>query len=75
MNVVVYSKMRCPQCVKVKQELTLKGVIYTEVLVDTNPEAHKFLVERGHRSVPVVYVDGVHVDPKIVTAEEINWQD
>lgn len=72
MSVVVYSKMRCPQCVKMKQELTLKGVIYVEVLVDTNPEAYKFLVAEGHRSVPQVYVDGVHTDPATITAEIVN---
>lgn len=73
MGVVVYSKTNCPQCVRVKKELTQKGIIYVEVMVDTKPQAHKMLVERGHRSVPVVYMDGVHIaDPSKLVNDSVN---
>lgn len=71
MNVVVYSKANCPACVKVKQELTLKGVEFKEVRVDLAMDVRDWLVAQGHRAVPQVYVDGVHTDPSKVTAEII----
>lgn len=69
MKVVVYSKANCPQCVKVKNDLALKGVEFEEARVDLNPILRGWLIEAGHRSVPVVYVDNVHVDPSTITAE------
>lgn len=72
MNVVVYSKANCPACVKLKNELSLKAVEFTEVRVDLVPEARQQMVEAGHRSVPIVYVDGVHVkDTSTITNEII----
>lgn len=75
-EVVVYSKAHCPQCVVVKNQLTLKGVEFSEVRIDGDDKSiARWLVEKGHRQVPVVYVDGVHVDPRRITAEGINWRD
>lgn len=71
MKVVVYSKTNCPQCVVVKRELTLKGVTYEEVNIEQDKDVARWLVGQGHRQVPVVYVDGVHTDPKTITAEII----
>lgn len=68
-SVVVYSKANCPACVKVKSELTLNGVEFQEVRVDQRPDARDWLIKQGHRAVPQVYVDGVHTDPKTITAE------
>lgn len=69
MTVVVYSKNNCPACVRVKNELTLKGVEFVEVNIDRVPAAKAFIIEKGHRSVPVVYVDDVHTDPATLTNE------
>lgn len=71
-QVVVYSKANCPQCVKVKNELGLKAVDFTEVRVDQEPSMRDWLLAQGHRSVPIVYVDGVHVkDVSTITNEII----
>lgn len=75
MEVVVYSKTHCPQCVVVKRELSLKGVEFKEVNIEQDKSIARWLVERGHRQVPVVYVDGAHTDPRIITAEGVNWKD
>jgi glutaredoxin 3 len=71
MNVVVYSKANCPACVRVKSELTLKAVAFTEIRVDQQPEMRDWLLSQGHRSVPQVYVNGVHTDP-LTISNEIN---
>lgn len=72
MKVVVYSKANCPQCVKVKNELMLRAVEFEEVRVDLDPQARQMLIDNGHRSAPVIYVDGVHVaDYRTLTNEII----
>lgn len=71
-EITVYSKTVCPQCVKVKNELTLKGVKFREIKIDGNPEVAKWLIAQGHRQVPVVYVDGVHTNPTTITAEIVD---
>jgi glutaredoxin len=68
-TVLVYSKANCPQCTKVKRELTLKAVKFIEVRVDLNPPDRAFLLSEGHKSVPQVYIDGVHTDPNTLTNE------
>lgn len=60
-EVVVYSKANCPQCVVVKNQLSLKAVKFSEVRIDEDKDIARWLVGQGHRQVPVVYVDGVHV--------------
>lgn len=72
MWVVLYSKANCPQCVKVKQELTLKGVDFEEVRVDGDAVARAWLIGQGHRSVPQVYVNGAHTDPNTLTNEIVD---
>lgn len=71
MNVVVYSKANCPACVKLKNELTLKAVAFTEVRVDLEPSMREWLLAQGHRSVPQAYVDGVHVKDTSTISNEI----
>lgn len=72
-KVVVYSKANCPQCVVVKRELGLRGVEFSEVRIDEDKTIARWLVEQGHRQVPVIYVDGKHIaDYRTITAEIIN---
>lgn len=66
---MVYSKANCPQCVKVKNELILKGVDFEEISVDKDAAMRSWLIAAGHRSVPVVYVDDKLTDPATITAE------
>lgn len=54
----VYSKDNCPFCDRAKNLLTLKNIPFTEVRVDQDPEARQFIVERGHRTVPQIYLNG-----------------
>jgi len=45
----------------VKAELDANKTSYVEVKIDTNPAARDFLLSEGHRSVPQVYYNNVHI--------------
>lgn len=70
--IVVYTKANCPQCVKVKNELTLRAVDFTEIRVDLKPESREFLIREGHKSVPQIYQDDKHVKDYTTLSNEIN---
>jgi len=59
--IVVYTKPNCPQCDTLKATLARAGIEYDSVDVSLAGEARTFLVSQGHRSVPQMYQDGVHV--------------
>ena len=64
-KVIVFSKSWCPYCAKVKQLLQKQKIDFTVVELDLNPageEIQKLLAEHtGQRTVPNVFVGGVHV--------------
>lgn len=62
--VLMYTKSQCPQCVIAKGRLKLANIEFTEVFVDKDPAARQAMVDAGHRSVPIFYVDGVSVELK-----------
>lgn len=51
----VYSKNNCPFCVRAKQLLESKGVQYTEINVEYDPESRQMLLDKGLRSVPQIF--------------------
>lgn len=51
----VYSKNNCPFCDRAKALLESKGVAYTEVNIEKDPESRQMLVDAGLRSVPQIY--------------------
>ena len=51
----VYSKNNCPYCDRAKQLLESKGVTYTEINVEHDPESRQMLVDKGLRSVPQIF--------------------
>jgi len=51
----VYSKNNCPFCDRAKQLLESRGVSYTEVNIEQDPEARQMLVDKGLRSVPQIF--------------------
>jgi glutaredoxin len=51
----IYSKNNCPFCDRAKQLLESKGVSYTEVNIEQEPEARQLLVDKGLRSVPQIF--------------------
>lgn len=54
----LYSKTNCPNCVKLKTQLNMWNVQFEEVNIEKNMNAKNFVIDQGHRSVPVLY-DGL----------------
>lgn len=64
--ITIYSKDECPKCVKAKELLARKAVVYVEINIEADDEAKLFLVNRGFRSVPQIEVDGVFIDGGLI---------
>jgi len=61
--VEIYTAERCPFCVRAKTLMDEKGVAYRELRVDREPGLREEAMERsgGMRTVPQIFVGGVHV--------------
>lgn len=57
MNVTIYSKSGCPQCVFTKKFLESQNISFTEKRVDLNETFLKEVTTMGYRSLPVVTSD------------------
>lgn len=57
MNVIVYAKPGCPQCVQTKHEMDRLGIPYATVDLAADPAQRARLIEAGWRSAPVVETD------------------
>ena len=60
--ITLYSTAICPYCVAAKNFLKSRGLAWTEVRIDTDPEARERMVALARRtSVPQIFVGDVHV--------------
>ena len=56
--VKIYTKTTCPACTLAKDILTKKGVQFTEVVLDDNPEELARLIEETKmRTVPQIFIN------------------
>ncbi|MFC5741670.1 glutaredoxin 3 [Dyella tabacisoli] len=62
-KIEIYSKIVCPYCVNAKNLLKAKGLTWNEVLVDTDPEQFKIMLERSgnRRTVPQIFINDQHI--------------
>jgi glutaredoxin len=51
----VYSKSNCPFCDRAKVLLENKGIAYTTISVEEDPDARQHLLDMGLRSVPQIF--------------------
>ncbi|MGD8526290.1 MAG: glutaredoxin domain-containing protein, partial [Thioalkalispiraceae bacterium] len=58
-DVVMYSTGHCPYCVRAKMLLNQKGIEFTDIRVDVDPERRSEMVQRsgGVTSVPQIFID------------------
>jgi glutaredoxin len=67
----VYSKNNCPYCVKLKNQLTSWNVEFNEVNIEQDKDAKNFVVEQGHRTVPILYNSLEHIKHEGLTKEKL----
>lgn len=62
-SVEIYTWRTCPFCVRAKQLLDRKGVVYTEHSVDGDEPARDAMAARGNgrRSVPQIFIADQHI--------------
>ena len=61
-EVIVYSSDYCPYCMRAKQLLSRKGVAFTEINVDGEPQLRAEMARKaGKTSVPQIWIGATHV--------------
>ncbi|AUB82988.1 glutaredoxin 3 [Candidatus Thiodictyon syntrophicum] len=61
-QVLMYTKTPCSYCSRARKLLQRRGIDFTEVPVDRDPEQERQMIERsGSRSVPQVFIDDRHI--------------
>jgi glutaredoxin 3 len=62
-KVEMYSTMFCPYCARARSLLQRKGVAFTDVDVDVEPERRDEMIRRAHGryTVPQIFIDGEHI--------------
>jgi glutaredoxin 3 len=58
MNVLIYTKQKCPNCTTAKQLLRAKNINYVEMDIEAHPEV---LDELPVRQMPQIFIDGQRV--------------
>jgi glutaredoxin 3 len=62
MSIVVYSQPGCPSCVKAKDLLNSKSMVYTEIVIGEHVTREHFKATFPHaRTVPYIMVDGMPI--------------
>ncbi|MEH6632590.1 MAG: glutaredoxin 3 [Halopseudomonas aestusnigri] len=62
-EVVVYSSMLCPYCIRAKKLLKAKGIAFEEIDLMMQPRRKPEMMEKsgGRTSVPQIFIDGEHI--------------
>ena len=61
-NIIIYSSLICPYCHAAKRLLQNKGLEYTEIRVDLDPQQRQIMREKsGRTSVPQIFINNHHV--------------
>jgi glutaredoxin 3 len=62
-KIEIYSTAVCPYCIAAKNLLKSRGLNWRELRIDMDPAARAAMLERapGARTVPQIFINGVHV--------------
>lgn len=58
MNIIVYTKTVCPNCISLKRDLKKNGVNFEEINIQKNEEASDYLKANNFTGLPVLSIDG-----------------
>jgi glutaredoxin 3 len=61
--ITIYTKSWCPYCAAAKDLLDEKGVAYTEIDIERQPDKRAEMIQKagGRATVPQIFIDGRHV--------------
>ena len=60
--VTLYTTRFCPYCIRARRLLDAKGVEYTDIAVDDEPEKRVEMMQRsGRRTVPQIWIGERHI--------------
>ncbi len=60
MEILIYTKNKCPNCVTAKMILRAENIRYVEIDIESNPALLSDLPENA-RQMPQIFIDGQHV--------------
>lgn len=62
-SIIIYTSKICPYCIRAKNLLELKGVVYQELFVDSSPAVAAEAVKKsgGKRTVPQIFINDFYV--------------
>jgi glutaredoxin 3 len=61
-QIVMYTKSWCPYCERARALLKSKGVAFTEIDIESQPEQREEMVRRsGRRTVPQIFIGIRHI--------------
>jgi glutaredoxin 3 len=60
MEILIYTKRKCPNCMTAKMILRAENIRYVEIDIESNPALLSDLPE-GVRQMPQIFIDGQHV--------------
>ena len=62
-EVELYTTMWCPYCARARRLLDRKGVAFTDIDIEAEPERRAEMIRRagGRSSVPQIFIDGEHI--------------
>jgi len=61
-SIKLYTQDNCPYCTIMKDKLDSWGLNYETVNISYDRDAKLFLKENGHKTVPQVYYNGIHLN-------------
>lgn len=62
MNITIYTKSECPNCISAKNLLKSKGLTYNEVNLDREAERAAFMdMFKDVRQMPQIFIEGQRV--------------
>jgi glutaredoxin 3 len=62
-KVELYTTMFCPYCARARAVLERKGVAFTDIDINEQPERRAEMLRRAHgrHTVPQIFIDGEHI--------------
>lgn len=62
MAIVLYTQPKCSYCDMMKGMLTDAGISFYTLDISAHPHAKNFLKRQGHKTVPQLYVENIHIN-------------